>query len=229
MTVVGTRCTHHPLEFHGCHDVVVPAVAVLCRDVRIPDLESSGDDDRTDVEDFLCLLVGVVDCALETCLLADSALVGEELLTVVGVNECDPGNCLLVRDVDCFPCVETELELVRDVLGRTLCYTVAASGTFRCVNVPGLLLHSDLEISCGTIDLDDLCVRQSRDVRVACNICHFRRENTSGTVIRRECLVQTAHLSTSGGVSVYEVDMDVPSCKIQRCLDTCDSSTDNQR
>jgi len=156
VTVVRTGCAHHPLVLHGGDDVVVSAVSVLGRIACVPELESDGGDDGSYLEDLFLLLVGVVDCSLLTGLLTDSALAVENHLTVVGVDESDPGNCLCVRDVDCLPGGESVLELVGDVLGGTLSDTVTAAGTLFELDVPGLLLDRDLEVSSLSVDLNNL-------------------------------------------------------------------------
>ena len=234
VTVVRTGCAHHPLVFHRGDDVVEPSVSVLGCDSCVPELESSCCDDGTDLEDFLGLLVFEVDCALHTGFLTLlTALALSDHKAVVCIDQCNPGNCLGVGDVDCSPVNKSVLELVGDLClvssENTGVNTVSASSTGSHVDVPGLLLDSDLEVSGLSVNLYDLRIGQYGDIGVTCTICHFGREDTCRTVIRRESLVETAHLSTDGGVFLHQVDVDVPVGKIQRSLDTCDSSTDNQR
>ena len=225
---VGTGCAHDPLVLDGCHNVLEPSVSVLCCDVCIPDLESGSSDDGSDIECDELILVIVVDCSLLTGLGAVSALVLCEFHTNGGIDDSHPGHCLCVGDVNCLPCCEPELVFVRDVLDRTLCKTVSTAGTLLGVNVPGLLEHCDLEVSCLTLDLLDLVIGQNVNVRVSVTVRHLRREDTCGTIIRRECLVETAHDSTDCGVFLHKVDMNVPVCKIKRRLNTRNSSSDNQ-
>ena len=228
VTSVGSGCAHDPLVLDCGDDVLESAVSVLGGDVCVPYLESGCGDDRSDLEDDLLVLVVVVDCSLTAVLGAESALALLDHVTVILVDDCDTGNGLCVGDVDCFPGGESELVLVRNVLNRTFCETVSASGTLLGVDVPCFLENCDLEVSRLSLDLLDLVVGQGRDVGVSVTIRHFRREDTCGTVVRRERLVQTAHHSTDGSVFLYQVDMDAPVCKIQGCLDSRNSSTDNQ-
>ena len=194
----------------------------------VPDLESGSCDDGSDIECDEFVLVIVVDGSLTADLGAVSALVLVDLHAHRRIDDSNTGDGLCVGDVDSLPSREPELVLVRDVLHRTFCNTVTAAGTLARVNVPGLLEDRDLEISCLTLNLLDLVVGQNVNVRMSVTIRHFRREDTSGTVVCGECLVETAHNSTDCGVFLHKVDMNVPVCKIKRCLNTRNSSSDNQ-
>ena len=156
-----------------------------------------------------------MDCVLSTGLGADSALSIEDHLTFGGVDECFPGYCLCVGDVDCPPGAESVLELVRNAPGGTLGDTVTASGTGVFVDIPGFLPDGDSKVSGFSLDLLDLSVGQAGDVGVSSCIRHFRGQDTCGTVVGREGFVQTAHRTTDGGEPIYEIDVDVPVCKVQ--------------
>lgn len=224
----GTGSAHHPLVLDRGHDVLVPAVAVLGGDVGVPDLESGSGDDGSDLELDDLVLVVVVDGALSAVLGAESALAFLNHVAVLCIDDRDTRDSLSVGDVDGLPVGEAELVLVRDVLDRTLGETVAASSTLLGVDEPCFLEDLDLEVSGLALDSLDLVIGQDVDVRVSSTVSHLRREDTRGTVVRRESLVQTAHNSTDGRVLLYQVDVYAPVCKIQRSLDSCDSSTNNQ-
>lgn len=130
--------------------------------------------------------------------------------------------------VDGLPVDESVLVLVRDVLHGTLGETVAAARTLLGVDVPGLLQDGDLEVPGLSLDLLDLMVGQDVDVGVPGAVRHLRGEDTRGTVVRRERLVQTAHDASDGGVLLHQVDVYAAVGKIQGSLDSRDSSTDNQ-
>ena len=225
---VGSGGAHEPLVLDGGDDVLVPAVAVLAGVGGVPDLESGSGNDGSDLEGDLLVLVIVVDGSLSAVLLAESALAFLDHVAVVLVDDGDTGDSLRMGDVDGLPRGEAILVLVRNVLDGTLGETVAASGTLLRVDVPGLLEDGDLEVSSLSLDLLDLVVGQDVDVGVSSTVRHLGREDTRGTVVRRERLVQTAHHSTDGGILLHQVDMNAPVCKIQRSLDSCDSSTNNQ-
>ena len=225
---VRSGSAHDPLVLDGGDDVLEPSVAVLAGVGGVPDGESGSGDDGSDLEGDELVLVIVVDGTLSAVLGAESALALLDHVAVVLVDDCDTGDGLRMGDVDGLPVGEAELVLVRNVLDRTLGETVAASGTLLGVDVPGLLEDGDLEVPGLSLDLLDLVVGQNIDVGVSGTVRHFGRENACGTVVRREGLVQTAHHSSDGGVLLHQVDMNAPVCKIQRSLDSCDSSTNNQ-
>ncbi len=156
MSVERTGGAHHPLELHGGDDVVVPAVTILCGDACIPDIESCGNDYRTHIKNLYLVYILVVDSALLTGLLADTALPFEDHAAGVGVDDRDPGNCLGMGYVYRFPRGEAELELIGNVLGRTLHNTVSAARTLVGVNVSCLLLYCYLEVAFLPVDLNDL-------------------------------------------------------------------------
>ncbi len=225
---VGSGGAHEPLVLDCGDDILVSAISVLGCDIRIPDLESGGGDDGSDLDGDELVLVIVVDGALAAVLRAQSALALLNHVAAVALDDGDAGHCLRMGYVDGLPVDETVLVLVGNVLDRTLGDTVAASGTLLGVDVPGLLEDGDLKVSRLSLDLLDLMVGQNIDVGVSSAVRHLRGEDTRGTVIRREGLVQTAHHSTDGGVLVHQVDVNATVCKIQRSLNSCDSSTDNQ-
>ena len=228
VSLVRSRSAHHPLVLDGGDDVLVSAVSVLGGNMCVPDLESGRSDDGSDLEDLLLILVIVVDGSLSASLEAVTALVFGKLHALVLVDNCDTGNSLCVGYVDCFPVDKSELVLVGDVLDRTLGDTVTASSTLTGVDVPCFLEDGDLEVSRLSIDFQNLVIGQNIDVRVSVTVRHLRRKDTRGTVVRREGLVQTAHHSSDGRISLYQVDVNAAVCKIQRSLDSSDSSTDNQ-
>ena len=131
-------------------------------------------------------------------------------------------------DVDGFPVDKSVLVLVGDVLHRALGETVAAARTLLGIDVPGLLQYGDFEVAGLSLDLLDLVVGQDVDVRVSGAVRHLRGEDTRGAVVRRERLVQTAHDASDGGVLLHQEDVYAAVCQIQGCLDSRDSSTDNQ-
>ncbi|MPM75298.1 hypothetical protein SDC9_122290 [bioreactor metagenome] len=156
MAVERTGSAHHPLELHSGDDVVVPAIAILCGDACIPDIESCGNDDRAHIKNLYLIYILVVDSALLTGLLTDTALAIENHAAGVGVDDRDPGNSLGVGYVYRFPLGEPELELIGNVLGRTLHNAVSAARTLVGVNVSCLLLYCYLEVAFLPVDLNDL-------------------------------------------------------------------------
>ncbi len=140
VAVERTGGAHHPLELHGGDDVVVPAVTVLCGDACIPDIESGGNDDRAHIENLYLVYILVVDSALLTGLLANTALALGDHAAGVRVNNRDPRDSLCMGYVDRLPRGEAELELIGNVLGRTFHNTVSAARTLVGVNVSCFLL-----------------------------------------------------------------------------------------
>ena len=225
---VGSGRAHEPLVLDGGDDVLVPAVSVLGGGLGVPYLESGSGDDGSDLEGDDLVLVVVVDGSLAAVLGAQSALALLDHVATVALDDGDTGHSLSVRDVDSLPVHKPELVLVGDVLHGTLGDTVAAARTLLGVDVPGLLEDGNLEVARLALDLLDLMVGQNVDVGVSGAVRHLGGEDTRGTVVRREGLVQTAHYASDGGVLLHQVDVNATVCKIQRRLDSCDSSTDNQ-
>ncbi len=219
--------THVPLELHSGYDIGYPAVSVFRRDGRVPDLESVGGDYGPDVEDDLFVLVVIVDGALLARLLAEAALSLLYHPAVLSIDDGDPGDGLGVRYVYRFPLGEPELEIVGKVLHGTLGDTVSAACALVGVDVSCFLLDCYFEVARFTVNLHYLVVSEHRDVRVARTVRHFRGQDASGTVVRRESLVETGHLSADGGFLLHQIDVNASVCKIQRSLYTCDPSSYN--
>ena len=228
VSVERTGGAFHPLVLDGGDDVLEPSVSVLGRVLGVPDGESGGDDDGSDIKCQVLVLVLVADGLLAADLRADTALVLTELLAVSGVDERHPGHSLRVGDVDGPPGGEPVLELVGDPAGRALRDAVSARGAEGRVDVPGLLGHGDLEVSRLTVDFLDLVVGHEGDVGVTGCIRHLGGQDARRAVVRGEGLVEHAHGPADRGQPVHEVDVDVPVRKIERRLYTGDSSADHK-
>ena len=227
VTVEGSCCTLEPLVLDGGDDVGDPSVSVLGCGLCVPDAESAGGDDGSDLDGLGLVSVIVVDGILSAGLCADTALAIEDHLTLGRVDQGFPGDSLSVGDVDSPPGGQSVVELIGDAPGGTFCDTVTASGTGLLVDVPGFLLQGDGEVSGLSLDLLDLGVGHESDVGVSSCIRHLRRQDTCGTVVGREGLVEHTHRSTDRGQPVHEVDMDVSVCKVQGCLNTGNSSANH--
>ena len=125
--------------------------------------------------------------------MAKSALVRFKFETLFGVYDSHVRDSLRERNVNGGAIIKVHIELVKSFLGRAACHTHAATGTFRFVYVTSFLSYLDVEVTHEAFDFFHFAVRENVDFVALRAIDHFRGKNTSGTVERREGLVELRH------------------------------------
>jgi hypothetical protein len=111
-------------------------------------------------------------------------------------------------------------------LGRTFLRTETASNTFGRVHIARGLNHVDFKVA--HFSGDTLYLRESQefDVEMPADLDQFGRENSHGTVIGGEGLVQLGHDATDGGGPLHKVDIITGIGQIQCGLHPGNASTD---
>jgi hypothetical protein len=88
-------------------------------------------------------------------------------------------------------------------------------------------LNGDLEVSLGTLNLFNLGTGDQVDIKMPADLDQFRRDNSHGTIIGGEGLVQFAHDPTNGGRFFDQVDIVSGICQIEGRLQSGNSSAYN--
>ena len=113
-----------------------------------------------------------------------------------------------------------------DLGGAFLC-TETAGNTFRRVHIAWILNHLHFEIPLFPGNAFHLGKGQKLDVEMPADLDQFGRDNSHGTVIGGEGLVQLGHDATDGGGSLHEVDIIAGIGQIQCGLHPGNASTDH--
>ena len=172
-----TGCVHQSFKLDGGNDILAHTVSELAELVEIDHVKSGCNDNRTVflLDDLILQLV--VDCMGRADLGADSALSGLEMDAVFLVDDRDVRNRLCKRNIDSRSCIESSVEFIRSLSGRTLgCADPTACAVFSPYGT-GMLCDLDCEVSDETRHIRHLRVCEDPDIRVLVDLCHPRSKN----------------------------------------------------
>ena len=180
------RGRNQPLELQRIDHVLVFSVAVfavagklriglLFR--RIVKLVAGGDDDRADLLGDKFVLIVEADRLGGAFLRAHAAFALGEFHAHVFVDHRPGGHGLRERDVDGRPITHAVVKLAGVPLRGAGVPALAAAGTFRHVDIAGLLADFHLEIAHVALDALDFAIGVQLDVWMLADIDHPRRED----------------------------------------------------
>lgn len=108
-----------------------------------------------------------------------------------------------------------------------LCGTIATTGAFIEVNVPGFFPDLNFQIPLFPFNAFDGGAGMNPDVDMPADLDQFRRYDSHGAIIGGECLIQLRHGPPNGRAFLYEVNKKTRICQIQCGLHTGNPSAHN--
>jgi hypothetical protein len=114
------------------------------------------------------------------------------------------GYGLCIGFIDGLPGAQALFEFIRQLDWADRC-AVAATGTFRFINVTGLLAHRNLEIPFGSGDFFYRSTRKQADIEMPADLDQFGGDNSHGTVIGREGFIQLRHGTADAELFVQQI------------------------
>src|SRR5512138_2014244 len=130
-----------------------------------------------------------------------------------------------MRLIDGLPDPDARIEAVVD-LHRADENTVSAAGAGRLINVPGVLLHGNAEVTDRSLNLFYLGTGVDRDTGMPGNVHHLGRQDAHGAVVCGKGLVEHGHVAANSWLTLDEMHMDAMLRDIEGCLDTGNSCPD---
>ena len=112
-------------------------------------------------------------------------------------------------------------------LSRAYVLTVAAGSTFIRFYITGTFTEGYLEISFCPIDVLDIRTGMEFDVGMPADLDQFRRDNSHGTIIGWEGLVQLRHYPADSRGFFDEMNIIAGIRQIQGRLHACNAAPDN--
>jgi len=110
---------------------------------------------------------------------------------------------------------------------RTIFNARAASGAAVFNDAAGAFSDFDFEIAWGSLNRFQISVGDQLDVHVPADLDQFGRDNSHGTVVGGEGLVQLGHDASDRWRFLEQVDVISGICQIQGRLHPGDPSSDN--
>ena len=148
---------------------------------------------------------------------------------VIRVDRGDLRNRLRERDIYRSSVVHTEVELVRHFFLRTFLGAESASCANILFDISRLLPDLDVEIADETADFGHLGIGKDPDILILSDVYHLRRQNASGAVQSRECLVELSHFSADRRFFLNYIDGKTRICDVESGLNSRNASADNER
>ena len=146
--------------------------------------------------------------------------------TCVCVNHRNFRDCLCKWYVDSCTVVQSHIELIRILLGRTFLCTQTTSGTKVGIYVTRFFLDSNGKVSYETAYFFYFTVRVDMNLLVLSCIHHLWCQDTCRTVQCRECLIKLCHLTADGRLFLYDIYFITCLCDIQCSLDAGNTAAD---
>jgi hypothetical protein len=103
----------------------------------------------------------------------------------------------------------------------------ATSRAFRWVHVPGFPYNAQLEVSRLSLKRFDLRIDNQLYIPVPSRGNEFRRNNSHGTIVGGECLVELCHKTADTGSRLYQVNLETRIGKVKRCLYSTDPAAND--
>jgi len=206
MTSKGPGGRKHSLKFKTGDDIGRALVTVDIIDLWIKDLTSRGDDDRSGLNGQFLFLILKIDRLGWTKFFTGLASPLRKKDTVDGVNGILQGNGLRIFHMDRFSLGKTRI-IFTIHFGRAFLSTETAGNTFRRIHIAWVLNDFDFKIPLFPGDALHLGEGQELNVEMPADLDQFGRENSHGTVIGGEGLIQLGHDPTDGGGPFHKVDI----------------------
>ena len=146
---------------------------------------------------------------------------------MVRVDGMGGGNPLGKITVNGTASAQTLIEGVRHY-GGTFFRTGTAAGALVFVNVTSFPAHRDFEIPRLTVHFLHFAIRQKCYIGMSTDIQHLGRENSDGTIVGGKRFIQLSHLAADAGQLLHHVDLNAHIGKVQECLDSGNSSSNNK-
>lgn len=105
--------------------------------------------------------------------------------------------------------------------------TVSTGGTFGFIDIPGCLVEGDPKITLRSLNLFYFRTSNEVDIQMPADLDQFRGDNSHGTVIGGEGLVQLTHNPADRGGLFNKVDQVPGIGKIKGCLHSSNPSADH--
>jgi hypothetical protein len=105
---------------------------------------------------------------------------------------------------------------------------LCAAGALGQIDVAGLTQNLSFEAPLFPLKFQKLAVREKLYVQMPADLDQFGGDNSHRAVVGGEGLVQLGHHSADGGRLFHEMHKESGVGKIQRCLHSGDTPTDNQ-
>ena len=228
MTLCRTRCIHQTFKFKRCYNIRTVIVTIFFKLCRFDLVISGCNYDCTifSLDEFFLLFV--IDCTCSTYLGAESAFSCLHIDTIIRIDGCKLWHCLCEWNIDRRTVIQSHIEFVRILLGRTFCSTFTTSCTLCSIYITRFLLDGNLEITNETFYFFYFTVRENLNLFICSCIYHLRCQDTGCTVKCRECLIKLCHLTTDGRFLLYDIYFKSCICNIKCSLDSGNTTTDNQ-
>ena len=127
------------------------------------------------------------------------------------------------------PLIHAQVEFVWYSLLRTFLRTQTASGTHIFLDISCFPLDRYIEVSDKSLYIRHFRIRKNTDFLILRHIHHLGRQNTSGTVQCRECLIQLRHFPADGRLGFHNIHRETGIRNIQRGLYSRNTASDYQR
>ena len=174
-----------------------------------------------------CFRVLEVDGAGRAEFFAGPALALGQIDAVFGIDGILQRHRLGIRDVNRFAVDQAFVVFICYPFG-TLLGAQAAGDALVHVHIARVLENGDREVSLFAGNCGDFGQGEQFDVDVPADLDQFGRDNSHGTVIGREGLVELRHNPTNGWFFLHQVNEISSIGKIQGGLHTGDARTDHQ-
>ena len=190
MALGGSCRVHDTLQLQGRDDIRALVIRIFIILIQLDGIKAGRHDDSAVIHGNDLVLLLVINRARLTYLGADTAFSGLEFHTVFTINHRNIGNRLGEGRIDRASCIQSPVEFIGSLLGRTLLLADAAAGTLAHIHASGFFPDIHMEIAYEAADLLYLAICINRNLLMGRGLHHFRCQDTGGAVQSREGLVK---------------------------------------